>query len=163
MSHPPLPDDSNDSNDNDAAPESAPVSGSTEHGAAEPDSTEPGDAPVPTADPSGPPAADVPRAGGEFTAADVPAAGEVPPSEEVPPLGAAGADGTNGAGVAAASRPRRLTRSRTDRMLGGVCGGIAEYFGLDATWVRVAFVVSIILPGPQFLLYLLLWIVIPRN
>ncbi len=57
---------------------------------------------------------------------------------------------------------RKLTRSRTDKMLGGVCGGIAEYFGIDATWVRIAFVVSVVLPGPQLILYLLLWLIIPQ-
>lgn len=59
--------------------------------------------------------------------------------------------------------PRRLTRSQSDRMLGGVCGGLAEYFGWDSTWVRVAFVASIVLPGPQVLLYALLWLVIPQS
>ena len=58
---------------------------------------------------------------------------------------------------------RRLTRSRNDKWLGGVAGGLAEYFGLDSTWVRIAFIVSIVLPGPQFLLYALLWIIIPQD
>ncbi|QTI67777.1 PspC domain-containing protein [Gordonia sp. L191] len=58
---------------------------------------------------------------------------------------------------------RRLTRSRGDAWLGGVCGGIAARYGWDATLVRAAFVASILLPGPQVLLYLLLWIVIPRD
>ncbi|WP_281170340.1 PspC domain-containing protein [Gordonia shandongensis] len=56
-----------------------------------------------------------------------------------------------------------MTRSTTDSMIGGVAGGIAEYFGIDSTWVRVAFVASIILPGPQVLAYLLLWLVIPKG
>lgn len=60
-----------------------------------------------------------------------------------------------------APHPKRLTRSTSDRMLGGVAGGLAEYFGVSSTAVRVAFVVSIVLPGPQLLLYLLLWLVIP--
>ncbi|ALG85417.1 PspC domain-containing protein [Gordonia phthalatica] len=58
---------------------------------------------------------------------------------------------------------KRLTRSSTDRMLGGVAGGLAEYFGVDSTWVRIAFAASIILPGPQVLLYLILWLVIPKG
>ena len=57
----------------------------------------------------------------------------------------------------------RLMRSRTDAWLGGVCGGIAARFGWDATLVRVLFVLSLLLPGPQVLLYLALWIVIPRE
>ncbi|MFT3661654.1 MAG: PspC domain-containing protein [Gordonia sp. (in: high G+C Gram-positive bacteria)] len=59
--------------------------------------------------------------------------------------------------------PKRLTRSRNDKMLGGVCGGLAEYFGVDPTWVRIAFVVSVVFPGPQLLIYLLLWLVIPQD
>lgn len=58
--------------------------------------------------------------------------------------------------------PRRLLRSRQDRWIGGVCGGLAEYFGWDPNLVRLAFVLSILLPGPQFLVYLVLWVVIPR-
>ncbi|NDZ93860.1 PspC domain-containing protein [Streptomyces sp. SID6673] len=57
----------------------------------------------------------------------------------------------------------RLMRSRDDAWLGGVCGGIAKRFGWDATLIRVLFVASILLPGPQVLLYLVLWIVIPRE
>ncbi|MDR2279638.1 MAG: PspC domain-containing protein [Gordonia sp. (in: high G+C Gram-positive bacteria)] len=62
-----------------------------------------------------------------------------------------------------AAGPKRLHRSRTDKWMGGVAGGLAEYFGVDATWVRVAFVASIVLPGPQVLLYLLLWLIIPQD
>ncbi|WP_290850527.1 PspC domain-containing protein [Gordonia sp. (in: high G+C Gram-positive bacteria)] len=62
-----------------------------------------------------------------------------------------------------APQPKRLTRSTNDRMLGGVAGGLAEYFGVSSTLVRVAFVASLLLPGPQVLLYLLLWIVIPQE
>ncbi|WP_425323581.1 PspC domain-containing protein [Gordonia zhaorongruii] len=53
-------------------------------------------------------------------------------------------------------------RSVDDKFIGGVAGGLAEYFGVDSTWVRIAFVASIVLPGPQVLLYLLLWAVIPK-
>lgn len=56
-----------------------------------------------------------------------------------------------------------LTRPRQGRMIAGVCAGLARRFGLDPTLVRVAFVVSILLPGPQVLLYLALWIVIPAE
>ncbi|MCH5643028.1 MULTISPECIES: PspC domain-containing protein [unclassified Gordonia (in: high G+C Gram-positive bacteria)] len=58
---------------------------------------------------------------------------------------------------------RRLTRSRTDAWFGGVCGGIAARWDLDPTLVRALFVVSILLPGPQVLVYLALWLVIPRE
>ena len=58
--------------------------------------------------------------------------------------------------------PRRLTRSR-DRRLGGVCGGLADYFGLDPTLVRVAFVLfTLVSVGAGGLaLYLLLWMIMP--
>ena len=61
------------------------------------------------------------------------------------------------------AQPRRLHRSRTDRKIAGVAGGLADYFGVDSTWVRIAFVASILLPGPQVLLYLILWLVIPQD
>ncbi|MFJ4658216.1 PspC domain-containing protein [Nocardia sp. NPDC088792] len=57
---------------------------------------------------------------------------------------------------------KRFTRSTSDKWFGGVCGGIAEYFGWSATLVRALFVLSCLLPGPQFLLYIALWIVIPK-
>ena len=57
---------------------------------------------------------------------------------------------------------RRLFRS-SDRMLGGVCAGIAEYFDLDPTLVRIAYlVVSVISAAfPGLLVYIILWIMIP--
>lgn len=58
---------------------------------------------------------------------------------------------------------RRLRRSSTDKWFGGVCGGLAHRFGLSSSLVRLLFVLSIVLPGPQVLIYLLLWIVIPRG
>lgn len=61
-----------------------------------------------------------------------------------------------------ASQSKRLTRSRDDKWIAGICGGLADYFGLDPALVRVAFVVSILLPGPQVLVYLVLWVVIPK-
>ena len=57
----------------------------------------------------------------------------------------------------------RLMRSRDNAWLGGVCGGIAQRYGWDPTLIRVLFVLSILLPGPQVLLYLVLWLVIPRE
>ncbi len=57
---------------------------------------------------------------------------------------------------------RRLTRSTSDKWIGGVCGGLAEYFGWNANLVRLLFVLSCLLPGPQFIVYLVLWIIIPK-
>jgi phage shock protein PspC (stress-responsive transcriptional regulator) len=60
------------------------------------------------------------------------------------------------------SNGRRLTRSR-DKMIAGVCAGIAEYFGWEVTLFRVAFVVVSILSVafPGILVYVLLWVVMP--
>jgi len=57
---------------------------------------------------------------------------------------------------------RRLFRS-SDRMLGGVCAGLAEYFDLDPTLVRIGYLVlSIISLGfPSLFVYIILWIIIP--
>lgn len=57
---------------------------------------------------------------------------------------------------------RRLFRSN-DRVLAGVCGGIAEYFGTDPTLIRVAYVLISIFSAafPGLLVYLILWFVIP--
>lgn len=56
---------------------------------------------------------------------------------------------------------RRLARSREHRIIAGVCGGIAERFGMTPTGVRLIFLLSCILPGPQFIIYIALWILIP--
>lgn len=56
-----------------------------------------------------------------------------------------------------------LVRPRKGRVIAGVCAAIADRFGLSRTLVRVAFVVSIVLPGPQVVVYLLLWILIPSE
>lgn len=59
---------------------------------------------------------------------------------------------------------KRLTRSTHDRMLAGVCGGIADYFDVDSTLVRVAFVLLSVLSAafPGLLVYLILWLVVPE-
>jgi phage shock protein PspC (stress-responsive transcriptional regulator) len=57
--------------------------------------------------------------------------------------------------------PRRLVRSRTDRRIAGVCGGLAEFFGIDSTLLRVAFVLFGLF-GVGELVYLLLWLIVPK-
>jgi len=57
---------------------------------------------------------------------------------------------------------RRLTLSATDKMFAGVCGGIAEYFGIDPTLVRLVAVVLALLGGSGFLIYGVAWIVMPK-
>lgn len=59
---------------------------------------------------------------------------------------------------------RSLRRSRTNRMLAGVCGGLAEFFGISAFWFRLAMIIAFIPGGvPGILIYLLLWIMIPKE
>ena len=57
---------------------------------------------------------------------------------------------------------KRLYRARSDRKLAGVCAGIADYFGWDATLVRVGWIVLTLLGGSGILLYLILWLVMPE-
>ena len=54
-----------------------------------------------------------------------------------------------------------LYRPRDDRMIAGVCSGIARRFGIEPTIVRILFVASLLLPGPQILIYLAAWVLIP--
>ncbi len=56
---------------------------------------------------------------------------------------------------------RKLYRSRTEKIIGGVCGGLAEYFDLDVTLVRLIFIVLLFTPLHGLLLYLILWIITP--
>jgi phage shock protein PspC (stress-responsive transcriptional regulator) len=58
---------------------------------------------------------------------------------------------------------RRLTRDTRHKVIAGVCSGLARRFGLSRTGLRVAFVVSCVLPGPQFVAYLLLWVLMPAD
>ena len=62
-------------------------------------------------------------------------------------------------------KTKRLTRSRHDRMLAGICGGLAEYFDVDSTLVRVGFVLLSVLSGafPGTLVYLIMWLVVPEE
>jgi phage shock protein PspC (stress-responsive transcriptional regulator) len=55
-----------------------------------------------------------------------------------------------------------LRRSRRNRIIAGVCGGLAEFFGISSFWFRLAFLIALIPGGvPGILVYLLLWIIIP--
>ena len=59
--------------------------------------------------------------------------------------------------------PRKLTRSSRYKMIAGVCGGIAEYFQLDPTIVRVLFIALTVLGGAGVVLYLAMWILVPSQ
>ncbi|MFI9628727.1 PspC domain-containing protein [Streptomyces sp. NPDC052042] len=56
-----------------------------------------------------------------------------------------------------------LARPQDGRMLGGVCAALARRFGTSAGTMRVIFLLSCLLPGPQCLLYLALWVLIPSE
>ena len=56
-----------------------------------------------------------------------------------------------------------LVRPRRGRVLAGVCAGIARRYGWSPWLVRLAFLVSCLLPGPQVVLYIALWILMPRE
>lgn len=56
---------------------------------------------------------------------------------------------------------KKLTRSVTDRRIAGVCGGLAEYFDLDATLIRVVWLLLVLCGGTGLLAYIIMWIVVP--
>lgn len=58
---------------------------------------------------------------------------------------------------------KKLYRSVTDKMVGGVCGGLAEYFAIDPVIVRLIFVLAVIFYGSGILAYIILWIIIPQK
>ena len=58
---------------------------------------------------------------------------------------------------------RRLRRNTGNKILGGVCSGLADYFAVDATVVRLIFVLAFLLFGSGILLYVILWIVMPAE
>jgi len=61
-------------------------------------------------------------------------------------------------------RTRRLSRSMVDRTFGGVCGGLGAYLGINAWWVRAAFMVfTLFTAGVSIVLYLVLWLSIPQQ
>lgn len=54
-----------------------------------------------------------------------------------------------------------LSRPRTNRMIAGVCAGLAQRWGWKTGTVRLLFLLSCLLPGPQFVVYLVLWVIMP--
>lgn len=81
------------------------------------------------------------------------------------------ADGSNFCCICGAKQPaasnaarcakKRLMRSSTDKKIAGVCGGLAEYFDLDATIIRVVWLLAVLFAGTGILVYVILWIVVP--
>ena len=58
---------------------------------------------------------------------------------------------------------KKLYRSEKDSMIGGVCGGIAEYFDVDSTLIRLLTVIFVLLGGAGVFAYIIAWIIIPKN
>lgn len=59
---------------------------------------------------------------------------------------------------------KRLIRSRTDKWIGGICGGLGDFFGMDSTIWRLIFLLGTIFGlGSFILIYIVMWIVVPRE
>jgi phage shock protein PspC (stress-responsive transcriptional regulator) len=58
---------------------------------------------------------------------------------------------------------KRVYRSRTDRVLGGVCSGLGKYFGLDPVLLRVLWAIAFFVGGAGLLAYIIAWIIIPEE
>lgn len=56
-----------------------------------------------------------------------------------------------------------LIRPKSGRVIGGVCAALARRFNLSPTVVRLIFILSCLLPGPQFIIYIALWIIVPSE
>ncbi len=62
-----------------------------------------------------------------------------------------------------ASSARRLYRPRHGRWIAGVCAGLAQRFNMPAWLVRLLFLLSCLLPGPQFIVYIAMWVIVPEE
>ena len=58
---------------------------------------------------------------------------------------------------------KKLRRSRTDRSIAGVCGGLAQFLGIDSTAVRVAMALLVLFGGMSLIVYLVMWLLIPEE
>ncbi|MDI3530119.1 MAG: phage shock protein [Thermoanaerobacter sp.] len=58
---------------------------------------------------------------------------------------------------------KKLTRSKDNRMLGGVCGGLGKYLGIDPTIIRLIWAAFVVFWGAGIVLYILAWIIIPEE
>jgi phage shock protein C len=56
---------------------------------------------------------------------------------------------------------KKLWRSRKDRKIAGICGGLGIYFGVDPVWIRIIFIIFFLVGGTALIAYLILWLVIP--
>tara|TARA_Y100000588_G_C14072364_1_gene846330 strand:+ start:803 stop:1033 length:231 start_codon:yes stop_codon:yes gene_type:complete len=56
---------------------------------------------------------------------------------------------------------RKLYRARLDKMIAGVCAGLADYFRVDTSWMRLLFILFLLAGGSAILVYIIMWIVVP--
>jgi phage shock protein C len=85
------------------------------------------------------------------------------PESEPPPAPDPAAEPTLVTPPLAPPRPRRLERSRDDRVIAGVCGGLGEYLGVDAVLIRIGAVVLVFAGGAGILLYVIGWLAMPEE
>lgn len=86
-----------------------------------------------------------------------------PTAQPTPPPASPNAD-QQYASRASGSTPRRLVRRTDDKMLGGVCGGLADHLGLDPTLVRLLTVlVTVLGAGSVIIAYLVAWVIVPKD
>lgn len=57
---------------------------------------------------------------------------------------------------------KHLYRSRENRIIAGLCGGLADYFDIDVSIVRIGMIFVSLLPGPSIIFYLLAWVIVPE-
>ncbi|WP_298518187.1 PspC domain-containing protein [uncultured Nocardioides sp.] len=92
-----------------------------------------------------------------------------PTAQPTPPPASPNADQqyasfASGSASGWASGPRRLVRRTDDKMLGGVCAGLADHFGIDRTLVRLlAVVVAVLGFGSVIIAYLVAWLIVPKD
>jgi phage shock protein PspC (stress-responsive transcriptional regulator) len=58
---------------------------------------------------------------------------------------------------------KKLQRIEQDKMIAGVCTGLAEYFDIDVTWIRIAFVIAVLAGASGILVYIVFWIAVPKR
>ena len=61
------------------------------------------------------------------------------------------------------AQQKRFVRSTNDRKIAGVCAGLADYFNMDTGLVRILWLIATLVPGPNILAYIILWIALPEG
>jgi len=95
-------------------------------------------------------------------AAEVPESSATPPPPEPAPETEPAPEPEPAASPPGPPPPKRLLRSRNDRVIAGVCGGLGEYLGVDAVLIRIAALLLLFAGGAGFILYVIGWIAMPE-